>query len=72
MHVQMFLRLKGIKIPSRNIFNSPKIKAELIKGGGKKQVPCLRIETETGQVKWLYESSDIINYFRQNQRNVYS
>ncbi len=29
--------------------------------GGKVQVPCLRIEQDN-EVKWLYESSEIINY----------
>ncbi|WP_394205684.1 glutaredoxin family protein [Shewanella waksmanii] len=32
--------------------------------GGKTMVPCLRIE-EAGEVKWMYESSDIINYLNQ-------
>jgi len=34
----------------------------LIDGGGKSQVPCLRIESEDGAVQWMYESRDIINY----------
>ncbi len=34
---------------------------ELLDGGGKIQVPCLRI-SEEGSVKWLYESSDINKY----------
>lgn len=34
---------------------------ELLAQGGKKQVPCLRIETEQG-VQWLYESAAIIEY----------
>lgn len=38
---------------------------ELISGGGKGQVPCLRIEDETGRVEWMYESDDIIDYIRQ-------
>ena len=36
---------------------------ELLQGGGKIQTPCLRIET-AGEVKWLYESSEIINYLQ--------
>ena len=35
---------------------------ELVRGGGKTQVPCLRIETVDGQVEWMYESDDIIRY----------
>lgn len=36
-------------------------RAELEQQGGKRQVPCLRIETAVG-VEWLYESSAIIEY----------
>ena len=37
---------------------------ELIKEGGKRQVPSLRIEDSSGNVEWLYESMDIIQYLR--------
>ncbi|MGF1731737.1 glutaredoxin family protein [Photobacterium kasasachensis] len=35
---------------------------ELVNGGGRRKVPCLRIEGEDGDVEWMYESNDIINY----------
>ena len=38
---------------------------ELMQQGGKKQVPCLRIETTEG-VQWLYESSGIIEYLNEH------
>ena len=34
---------------------------ELSTQGGRVMVPCLRIE-EAGEVKWLYESNDIIQF----------
>jgi len=34
----------------------------LMSGGGKTQVPCLRIEGADGKVEWMYESDDIIRY----------
>ena len=37
----------------------------LISEGGKRQVPCLRIEAE-GQVFWLYESDAIIAYLQRS------
>ncbi|MEM7357476.1 MAG: glutathione S-transferase N-terminal domain-containing protein [Pseudomonadota bacterium] len=37
-------------------------RADLIEGGGRGQVPCLRIETSDGEVQWMYESDDIIRY----------
>jgi len=54
----------GIKLKKKDILRNSNYKDQLITGGGKKQVPCLRIEKDN-QVVWLYESSDIINYFRQ-------
>jgi len=36
--------------------------ADLIAGGGKGQVPCLRIDDGSGNVQWMYESDDIIKY----------
>jgi glutaredoxin len=37
-------------------------KQALVKGGGKLKVPCLRIEESVGDVRWMYESSEIISY----------
>ena len=38
---------------------------ELELNGGKVQVPCLRIDS-AGEVSWLYESNDIINYLEKH------
>lgn len=38
---------------------------ELINGGGKRKVPCLRVEQDNGEIEWMYESADIINYLEQ-------
>ena len=35
---------------------------ELITGGGRATVPCLRIEREGREVEWLYESRDIMEF----------
>lgn len=58
------MKVMGIEVECKNILSNPIYKAELIEGGGKKQVPCLRIQ-ENGSVRWLYESSDIIDYMKQ-------
>lgn len=42
-------------------------RSDLIAGGGKGQVPCLRIENEKGAVSWVYESDDILTYLRTQQ-----
>ncbi len=63
--VRLALWWMGLKLPLKDISLHPKNKAELISGGGKKQVPCLRIEDEGDEVRWMYESSDIIRYLKR-------
>lgn len=55
----------GIDIELRNIFVDPQWRQELIQQGGRKTVPCLRIENDAGQVTWMYESRDIIRYLHE-------
>ncbi|WP_299015188.1 glutathione S-transferase N-terminal domain-containing protein [uncultured Photobacterium sp.] len=38
---------------------------ELVNGGGRRKVPCLRIEKNNGEVEWMYESNDIIQYLEK-------
>jgi len=47
----------------------PQAREQLLAGGGKIKVPCLRIE-EAGGTRWMYESSDIIAYLEQRFANV--
>ena len=63
--VRIQLALLGVHLPLKNIKTSPDKKEALIEGGGKKQVPCLRIQKANDDVQWLYESTDIVRYFKQ-------
>jgi len=58
--------LDGQEINQRDIQKEPVYRKELISGGGKPQVPCLKIETENGTIHWLYESRDIIRFLQRN------
>jgi glutaredoxin 3 len=49
-------------VPLRNVITDKSAKKDLIKLGGKPQVPCLIID---GQA--LYESEDIVNWLSQHQ-----
>ncbi len=49
----------NLDIETRDAQHDERHKAELMNGGGKVKVPCLRIERDDGQTEWLYESSDI-------------
>ncbi len=54
-----------IDVEERDIAKNPAYRAELIKGGGRAQVPCLKIESKGG-VRWLYESQDIVRYLQSH------
>jgi len=57
---RMMTRLR-LKIECRDIKASETHQSELIAGGGKRKVPCLRIE-EGSKITWLYESMEINTY----------
>ena len=40
------------------------IRGDLIRGGGKAMVPCLKITDAEGNSEWMYESGQIIQYLQ--------
>lgn len=63
--VRFVMKRLGLNIETRDARRVPSYREELLRGGGKIKVPCLRIMETNGQVRWLYESSDIISYLEQ-------
>jgi len=59
--VRDYLAKEGINIPMKDTHENTATRDELIKIGGKPQVPCLVIDD-----KALYESQDIIDWFKKN------
>ena len=59
------IRRLGLNIEERDARYDPKWNSELIGEGGKYQVPCLRIVENNGEVKWLYQSTQIKSYLNQ-------
>lgn len=59
--VRDYLSKEKITIPLKDTQANPAYKEELLKIGGKTQVPCLVIDG-----KALYESMDIIEWFKKN------
>jgi glutaredoxin len=59
------LRRLGLNVELRDAQNDPQWSSELTEQGGKRQVPCLRITKEDGEVEWLYESKDIRRYLQE-------
>ena len=60
--VRSFLQQNGMEVPLRDINRDQEAFRELLAGGGKGTVPCLRIESGDGAVSWMYESMDIMGY----------
>ena len=54
----------NLPIEKRNAPEGSAHRTELLEGGGKVKVPCLRIEKD-GKVEWMYESSQIISYLEK-------
>ncbi len=63
--VRRTMKRHSLNIKTRDAKRNEQFREELIQGGGTLKVPCLRIEEEGGSVRWMYESSDIINYLEQ-------
>ncbi|HBP1334666.1 TPA: glutaredoxin family protein [Pseudomonas aeruginosa] len=59
----------NLPIQLKDAMNDPQARQALLEGGGKVKVPCLRIE-ENGQVRWMYESSEIIAYLEGRFANA--
>ncbi|SEA50474.1 glutaredoxin family protein [Alkalimonas amylolytica] len=55
----------NLNIEKRDAQHNAAHRAELEAGGGRVKVPCLRIENEHKEVRWLYESNDIMAYLQQ-------
>ena len=66
--VRQLLDGVDVSVPMRDILLGREACIDLIRGGGKGTVPCLRIERDMGDVEWLYESADIVEYINAQQR----
>ncbi|WP_322407420.1 glutathione S-transferase N-terminal domain-containing protein [Idiomarina sp. PL1-037] len=54
----------NLNIELRDAKNNEQHRQELLDGGGRVKVPCLRIE-QNDKVQWMYESDDINKYLQQ-------
>ena len=63
--VRRFIRKNNLTINLRDAKNEI-YKSELVSGGGKHKVPCLRIKKTNAKTEWLYESDDIISFLKKN------
>lgn len=59
--VTTYMRQAGITLPMKDTHADPRNREELVRIGGKAQVPCLVING-----KALYESDDIVDWLKKN------
>ncbi len=58
------MKRQSVQVELKDAKGNPQHRQELEQGGGRVKVPCLRIE-HNGEVEWMYESSDIVNYLEK-------
>lgn len=58
--VRREMKRLSLNIELRDAQHDAQHRADLQTGGGKPQVPCLKLTDEKGNVQWLYESDAII------------
>ncbi|MGK0474441.1 MAG: glutaredoxin [Oleispira sp.] len=63
--VRRAMKRSALNVETRDAKRSEQFKKELLQGGGQLKVPCLRIEDDNGDVRWMFESGDIISYLEQ-------
>lgn len=57
--VRRQIRRLSLNIELRDAKNNAAFRDELLTEGGKIKTPCLRIQDDANNVRWMYESSDI-------------
>jgi glutaredoxin len=63
--VRRAMKRQSLPIETRDAKRCETAKQELLAGGGRLKVPCLKMVDAAGDEKWMYESKDIIGYLQQ-------
>ncbi|GAM71407.1 glutaredoxin [Vibrio ishigakensis] len=62
--VRREMKRQSVKIALKDAKKDETAREELLSGGGRVKVPCLKINKD-GQETWMYESSDIVAYLQK-------
>lgn len=60
--VRRSMKRQSLNINTLDAKRCETARQELLSGGGKLKVPCLKIAYSCGQEKWMYDSKEIIRY----------
>lgn len=69
LHVLNAVRKLDVEIELRNTITNPPYRDELIEARGRATVPVLWIQSPSGEVRWMPESLDIIEYLVRTYGN---
>ena len=64
--VRRQMKRLSLNIPLLDAQHDQQHRDDLQYGGGEIKVPCLKIVSDSGEVTWMYESNDIIQYLQDN------
>ena len=64
MKVRREIKRQSLNIELRDAQHDEHHRQQLIEGGGQIKVPCLKIKDKNGEHRWLYESTEVIQYLK--------
>lgn len=56
----------SLNIETRDAQHNPQFREQLLQGGGKIKVPCLKTSDSSGSPVWMYNSNEIKQYLKDN------
>lgn len=63
--VRRAIKRQSLNIAMLDAQHDTRSRQQLLDGGGRIKVPCLKISQADGQVEWIYESQQIIQYLQR-------
>jgi len=70
LKVRQEIRRLSLRIARLDAQTAGRHREELVRGGGRAKVPCLKITDQAGNSQWLYESGEIVAYLRGRFANA--
>ena len=64
--VRHAIKRLSLNIETHDVLREAAAREQLLAGGGKVKVPCLKITDDQGKETWMYESTDIVHYLHQH------
>ncbi len=65
IRVRRAIKRYSLNIETRDALKDISSRKQLLEGGGKIKVPCLKIVDSQGDVTWMYESATIIQHLEE-------